>query len=139
MVSLGACACCASAATDARVRAVAQIAAKRRIATSYSLFAALSQQENRQSKIRFRSPRDRDQIVIKVVDIVLGADCLQVRIVRFAPALEHVERPVECIGIIDLEEGFEPVALGADLIALDDAQLSGVTRTVVIDVAVPGL
>ena len=33
---------------------------------------------NRQSKIRFRGARDRDQIVIKVVDIVLGADRLEI-------------------------------------------------------------
>src|SRR5215471_7920632 len=92
-----------------------------------------------QSIIRLRGARDRDQIVIEVVCIVLGADRLEQWIARFSPALEHVKRLVERVGVLDLDEGLEDVAFGEDLVTFDDVQLFGVRRAEVIDVAVLGL
>src|SRR5262245_21069873 len=47
------------------------------------------------SEIRFRGARDREQALVEVILVVLGADRLDERIGHLAPALDQVERLIE--------------------------------------------
>src|SRR5262245_51033298 len=91
------------------------------------------------SEVRLRRARDREQTLIEVILVVLGADCLDQRIGDLAPALDQIERLVERVGVVDLDERLDPVAVGRELDALGDVQLLGERRAEIIDVAVLGL
>src|SRR5215470_15911244 len=56
------------------------------------------------SEIRLRGARDREQALVEVILVVLGADRLDQRIGHLAPALDQIERLVEGVGVIDLYE-----------------------------------
>src|SRR5215831_19780920 len=91
------------------------------------------------SEIRLCGAREREQTLVEVVFVVLGADRLDQRVGDLAPALDQIERLVERIGIVDLHERLDPVAVVDELDAFGDVQLLGVRRAEIVDVAVLGL
>ena len=59
------------------------------------------------SKIRFGRFRERKQVVLEAVVVVLGADELPPIALLLAPARYHVHRLVEGAVVLDLDQGFE--------------------------------
>src|SRR5450631_4130323 len=64
------------------------------------------------SKIRLVGLRDREQVLMVVILVVLGAGGFQHRVGHLAPGLAQMQRLVESVGIIDHHRGFERLAVG---------------------------
>src|ERR1700733_4246914 len=93
----------------------------------------------RASEIRRFGLRDREQVLAEMIAVVLGTDHLQTLVLHRSPTLNHVERFVERIGILDGYHGFERLAVGGQLEALDDVLLFAVRRTIPVEEAIVGL
>ena len=57
---------------------------------------------------------------MEIIKVVFGADRFQQRIGHLTPALHHVQRLVERIGILDGDHRFKRFAIGGQLQPLDD-------------------
>ncbi len=73
-----------------------------------------------------------------MVPVVFSAHRLQSWIGRFAPPLDHVQRLVEGVRVLDHHACFQHVAVGGDLVALDRVLLFGMRRAENVDETVPG-
>src|SRR5579871_576139 len=78
------------------------------------------------------------QVLVEVVAVVLGAYRFQQLVLHLAPALDHVKRLVERVGILDDHVGLERIAVRGQLEPLDHMFFLRVRRLQIIDVAVLG-
>src|SRR5439155_1012159 len=62
---------------------------------------------------------DPKQILAEMIAVILGADRLQQRMGYLAPALHHVERLVDGLGILDLHQHYQPLAVGCASVVPD--------------------
>src|SRR5947208_1775449 len=90
-------------------------------------------------EIRFVSARHRKEVLAEMISVVFCAHHLQQLVWYFVPAAHHVERLVESVGVFDLDQGFQRLAVGGQLETLDDMQLLGMRRAKPIEIAVLGL
>src|SRR5262245_16817945 len=72
------------------------------------------------SEIGLLCTRHRKQIVSEVILVVLGADSFHQRIVHLAPALYQVQRLVERVGVGDLYQNLQRLAVGGGFEPLND-------------------
>src|SRR2546426_1482608 len=86
------------------------------------------------SKIRLVSLGHREQSLVEIIQIVLGADRLLYGSVHLEPALLHSERFVERVGVLHRDDRGHVLAVRVDREALYDVQLLGVRRAKIIDV-----
>src|SRR5215471_6255107 len=63
-------------------------------------------------EIRLLGLRKREQVLVEMVRIILGAHRFQQWILHLAPALHHVEGFVEGVGILYDHVGFEGLPVG---------------------------
>src|SRR5215467_1860646 len=73
------------------------------------------------SEIGLRCSRDREQIVDEAIVIVLGADELPPLALLLAPARRHVHGLVEGVLVLDLDQRFQKLPIGRQLVALRHA------------------
>src|ERR1700730_15465924 len=70
-------------------------------------------------EIRVVGLRKREQVLVENILVVLGAHGFKERVLHLAPALHHVKRFVEGVGILDDHVGFKRIAVRGQLEALD--------------------
>src|SRR5262249_953190 len=90
----------------------------------------------RRSEIRFVGLRNRMEILIEVIRLILRANYLHHRRLVLAPCLFKCERPVERVGIFHRYDRGQRPAVLADREPLDDVEFLGVRRAERIDVVI---
>jgi len=79
--------------------------------------------------------RDREQVLVEEVLVVLGAGGFQHRVGHLAPGLPQVQRLVEGVRIIDRHGGLERLAVGRHPEALHHMLLERVGGAEIVDEA----